>query len=114
MCKDELRDFDRCRLLGRHQREVEVSCLTLEMTELAVTAFGLEVLDASFPPSLFEPPTSLDAVRPLRIEPVVSRAEGRLWNAFIARGTDQNPAIHLYTCERGCPEARSARDGGVQ
>ena len=37
------------------------------------------------PPSLFEPPTSLEAVRPLCIEPVVSRAEGRLWNAFVAR-----------------------------
>ena len=37
------------------------------------------------PPSLFEPPASLEAVRPLRIEPVVSRAEGRLWNAYIAR-----------------------------
>ena len=31
------------------------------------------------PPSLFEPPTSLEAVRPLRIEPVATRAEGRLW-----------------------------------
>ena len=37
------------------------------------------------PPSLFEPPTSLEAVRPLCIEPVASRAEGRLWNAFVAR-----------------------------
>ena len=37
------------------------------------------------PPSLFEPPTSLEAVRPLRIEPVATRAEGRLWNAYIAR-----------------------------
>ena len=37
------------------------------------------------PPSLFEPPTSLEAVRPLCIEPVVSSAEGRLWNAFVAR-----------------------------
>ena len=37
------------------------------------------------PPSLFEPPTSLQAVRPLRIAPIASHAEGRLWNAFIAR-----------------------------
>ena len=37
------------------------------------------------PPSLFEPLTSLEAVRPLCIEPVASRAEGRLWNAFVAR-----------------------------
>ena len=37
------------------------------------------------PPSLFEPPASLEAVRPLRIEPVATRAEGRLWNAYIAR-----------------------------
>lgn len=37
------------------------------------------------PPALFEPPTSLEAVRPLRIEPVVNRAEGWLWNAYIAR-----------------------------
>ena len=37
------------------------------------------------PPSLFKPPTSLDAVRPLRIEPVATRAEGRLWNAFVDR-----------------------------
>ena len=34
-------------LLGRHQGEVEVSCLTLEMAQLAVAAFTLEVLDAS-------------------------------------------------------------------
>ena len=37
------------------------------------------------PPSLFEPPTSLEAVRPLCIEPIASSAEGRLWNAFVAR-----------------------------
>ena len=37
------------------------------------------------PPLLFEPPTSLEAVRPLCIEPIASRAEGRLWNAFVAR-----------------------------
>ena len=37
------------------------------------------------PPSLFEPPTSLEAVRPLCIAPITSRAQGRLWNAFIAR-----------------------------
>ena len=37
------------------------------------------------PPSLFEPPTSLEAVRPLCIESVASRTEGRLWNAFVAR-----------------------------
>ena len=30
-------------------------------------------------------------------------------------GTDQNPAIHLYTRKRACPEARSARGpGGVR
>ena len=28
-------------------------------------------------------------------------------------GTDQNAAIHLYTHERACPEARSARGRGV-
>ena len=28
------------------------------------------------------------------------------------RGTDQNAAIHLYTHERACPEARSARGWG--
>ena len=38
------------------------------------------------PPSLFEPPTSLEAGAPaLCIEPVASSAEGRLWNAFVAR-----------------------------
>ena len=37
------------------------------------------------PPSLFQPPMSLEAVRPLRIEPIASSAEGRLWNAFVAR-----------------------------
>ena len=37
------------------------------------------------PPLLFEPPTSLEAVRPLCIEPVTSRSEGRLWNAFVDR-----------------------------
>ena len=37
------------------------------------------------PPSLFEPTMSLEAVRPLRIEPIASSAEGRLWNAFVAR-----------------------------
>ena len=31
---------------GRHQREVEVACLALEMAQFAVTAFGLEVFDA--------------------------------------------------------------------
>ena len=30
-----------------------------------------------------------------------------------AKGTDQNAAIHLYTHERACPEARSARGRGV-
>ena len=30
-----------------------------------------------------------------------------------AEGTDQNAAIHLYTHERACPEARSARGRGV-
>ena len=30
-----------------------------------------------------------------------------------ADGTDQNAAIHLYTHERACPEARSARGRGV-
>ena len=29
------------------------------------------------------------------------------------KGTDQNAAIHLYTHERACPEARSARGRGV-
>ena len=29
-----------------------------------------------------------------------------------AGGTDQNAAIHLYTHERACPEARSARGRG--
>ena len=30
----------------------------------------------------------------------------------ILKGTDQNAAIHLYTHERACPEARSARGRG--
>ena len=29
------------------------------------------------------------------------------------KGTDQNATIHLYTHERACPEARSARGRGV-
>ena len=34
-------------------------------------------------------------------------------NALVITGTDQNAAIHLYTHERACPEARSARGRGV-
>ena len=33
--------------------------------------------------------------------------------AIERQGTDQNAAIHLYTHERACPEARSARGRGV-
>ena len=33
------------------------------------------------------------------------------WRVLVA-GTDQNAAIHLYTHERACPEARSARGRG--
>ena len=33
--------------------------------------------------------------------------------AALQKGTDQNVAIHLYTHERACPEARSARGRGV-
>ena len=32
--------------------------------------------------------------------------------SFHLSGTDQNAAIHLYTHERACPEARSARGRG--
>ena len=36
------------------------------------------------------------------------------WTDDVSRlGTDQNAAIHLYTHERACPEARSARGRGV-
>ena len=40
--------------------------------------------------------------------------EGPVHRVTIGKtGTDQNAAIHLYTHERACPEARSARGRGV-
>lgn len=42
-------------------------------------------LPATDPPALFDPPATLDAVRPLRFEPVTAAAGGDLWNAFVDR-----------------------------
>ena len=40
--------------------------------------------------------------------------KGKSKNATATRGTDQNRVIHLYTHERACPEARSARGRTVR
>ena len=44
----------------------------------------------------------------------ILEVQGKVAGLLGFNGTDQNAAIHLYTHERACPEARSARVGGVQ
>ena len=54
-----------------------------------------------------------------RIKGNISRKGMRIYHvpggqSYARLGTDQNPAIHLYTHERACPEAHSARGRAVQ